>query len=249
MVDPMNQTTTHLTELRAKLHALATPAKAKTSAWFFKTGPGQYAEGDQFLGITVPEVRQIARAYKEVPQEDILILLRSPLHEERLLALFLLIQRFKASDPGMQQVIYHEYLKHTAHVNNWDLVDTSAAQIVGTYLSTQSPKDIQKTLTNLASSGLLWERRIAMVATFHWIKEGEAAYALQVAELLLPDRHDLIQKAVGWMLREVGKKCSEQTLRTFLDQHLPNMGRTTLRYAIERFPEPLRQTYLKHTKR
>ncbi len=146
-------------------------------------------------------------------------------------------------------MIYHEYLKHTAHVNNWDLVDTSAAQIVGTYLSTQSPKDIQKTLTNLASSGLLWERRIAMVATFHWIKEGEAAYALQVAELLLPDRHDLIQKAVGWMLREVGKKCSEQTLRTFLDQHLPNMGRTTLRYAIERFPEPLRQTYLKHTKR
>ncbi len=244
MVDPMNQTTTHLTELRAKLHALATPAKAKTSAWFFKTGPGEYAEGDQFLGITVPEVRRIARAYKEVPQEDILVLLRSPLHEERLLALFLLIQRFKASDPGTQQMIYHEYLKHTAHVNNWDLVDTSAAQIVGTYLSTQSPKDIQKTLTNLASSGLLWERRIAMVATFHWIKEGKASHALQVAELLLPDRHDLIQKAVGWMLREVGKRCGKEHLESFLDTYRLDMGRTALRYAIEHFPEATRKRYL-----
>jgi 3-methyladenine DNA glycosylase AlkD len=241
----MEKSSSHLKQLRLELKRLAAPEKAKSSAWFFKTGPGEYAEGDQFLGITVPELRTIARSYKAIPHEDILLLLRSPLHEERLLALFLLIQQFKASEGEAQRKIYHDYLAHTEHVNNWDLVDTSAAHIVGAYLATQSSAVIEKTLRTLAASDSLWERRIAMVATFYWIKRGESGYTFLIAKKLLTDRQDLIQKAVGWMLREVGKHCSQELLRTFLDEHIAHMGRTTLRYAIEHFPEPLRQTYLK----
>lgn len=244
MVDGMKQTAPRLNELRAKLAALAHPEKAKSSARFFKTGPGGYAEGDQFLGITVPEIRKIARSERNISQAETLLLLRSPLHEERLLALFLLIQHFNTSTNEEQAAIYKAYLAHTAHINNWDLVDTSAAHIVGAYLATQSAEMMKSTLHRLASSPLLWERRIAMVATFYWIKAGDAAHALDVATLLLHDKEDLIQKAVGWMLREVGKRCSREILRTFLDAHVAEMGRTALRYSIEHFPEPLRQTYL-----
>ncbi len=241
----MPTTISTLDELRTKLHELAQPEKAKHSARFFKTGPGEYAEGDQFLGITVPEVRTIARSAQAISQAEILLLLRSQLHEERLLALFLLIQRFKTSDQGTKQAIYHDYLTHTAHINNWDLVDTSAAQIVGTYLAMQSPQVIRTTLDRLSTSSSLWERRIAMVATYHWIKSGDPSYALMIAERLITDKQDLIQKAVGWMLREVGKHCSRSILQDFLDEHVRKLGRTTLRYAIEHFPEPLRQSYLK----
>ncbi len=247
MVDHMKPAIPTLKQLRLELKKLATPTKAKNSAGFFKTGPGEYAEGDQFLGITVPELRTIARYYKLIPKDEILLLLRSPLHEERLLALFLLIQRFEHAASHEQDEIYKDYLRHTTHINNWDLVDASAAQILGAYLATQSPAIIRKTLTTLAASELLWERRIAIVSTFHWIKEGDATYALLIAKKLLSDKQDLIQKAVGWMLREVGKRCSEGTLRTFLDEHLKTMGRTTLRYAIERFPEEMRRDYLRKT--
>ena len=244
MVDGMKQTSPQLPVLRSKLAALAQPEKAKSSARFFKTGPGDYAEGDQFLGISVPEIRTIARSAREISQTEILLLLRSPLHEERLLALFLLIQQFKASTHTEQHAIYKEYLAHTTHINNWDLVDTSAAHIVGSYLATQSADTIKSTLHRLANSSLLWERRIAMVATFHWIKAGEASQALDIATILLHDKEDLIQKAVGWMLREVGKRCSREILRAFLDAQVSKMGRTALRYSIEHFPEPLRQAYL-----
>lgn len=244
MVDGMKVPTPQLKELRTKLETLAHPERAKASARYFKTGPGGYAEGDQFLGITVPEVRRVARLYAHISQEETLLLLRSPLHEERLLALFLLIQRFNASTNKEQHAIYKEYLAHTVHINNWDLVDTSAAQIIGRYLATQSAETIKSTLRRLANSSLLWERRIAMVATFHWIKAGEASQALDIATILLHDKEDLIQKAVGWMLREVGKRCSREILCAFLDAHVSKMGRTALRYSIEHFPEPLRQAYL-----
>lgn len=245
MVDPMNKMIHELKAVRAQLAKLSSKERAKTSAWFFKTGPGEYAEGDKFMGITVPEIRKVAKAFKELSLEETLLLLRSPLHEERLLALFLLVQRFKKSDEEMRTRIFEHYLAHTAFVNNWDLVDGSAASIVGEYLATQPEAITRKTLLTLASSGLLWERRIAIISTFYWIKRGEPLYTFLIAEHLLSDRHDLIQKAIGWMLREVGKRCSEQTVRTFLDAHIPKFGRTTLRYAIERFPEPLRQHYLK----
>lgn len=240
----MKQTPNELKAIRAQLAKLSTKERAKASAWFFKMGPGDYAEGDQFMGITVPEVRTVAKSFKELSLDDTLLLLRSPFHEERLLALFLLVQRFKKSDEDMRTHIYEQYLAHTTFVNNWDLVDGSAASIVGEYLGMQPHTIIRKTLIALADSDVLWERRIAIVATFYWIKKGESAYTFLVAKHLLADRHDLIQKAIGWMLREVGKKCSEETLRTFLDTHLPDMGRTTLRYAIERFPESLRKEYL-----
>ena len=230
-----------LQSLKSDLRKLATPKKAKASEWFFKTGPGQYGEGDQFIGVTVPEQRSVARKYKDLPLSETEQLLKSSIHEERLVALIILVERFRKSEQEAQKEIYDFYLANTNRVNNWDLVDLSAEYIVGGYLA-DKPKD---TLYKLARSKSLWERRIAMIATYYYIKQGEAKYTLEIAEILLYDSHDLIQKAVGWMLREVGKRCSEQVLTDFLDKHATTIPRTTLRYAIERFPEEKRQKYLK----
>ena len=230
-----------LEDLITELRKLATAEKAKASAWFFKTGPGQYGEGDQFIGVTVPEQRKIAKQFKDLPLLEVENLLRSPIHEERLVALVILVSQFQKADPKTQKEIYNFYLANTNYVNNWDLVDSSAGYIVGTYLL-DKPRDI---LYELAKSNNLWERRIAMVATFAFITNGDPKDALKVAKILLNDRHDLIQKTVGWMLREVGKRCGESHLTHFLDQHAAAMPRTALRYAIEHFPPEERQKYLK----
>jgi len=244
MVDPMSTPSNNVRQLRTQLRALATPEKAKTSAWFFKTGPGEYAEGDQFIGITVPELRKIARGAKQTTREETLGLLASPIHEERLLALYLLIHQFEQGSPEVRQQIYTEYLAHTKYINNWDLVDSSAYHIVGSFLATQSAAAARKALSELARSSLLWERRIAIVATFHWIKQGQPDHTLLIAKTLLTDTHDLIQKAVGWMLREVGKRCGKERLEEFLEKYSQQMGRTALRYAIEHFTIEVRKAYL-----
>lgn len=207
---------------------------------FFKTGPGEYAEGDLFRGIRVPALRKLARKYRQLPQDQVLLLLRSKHHEDRLLALFILIHQYRAGDEENREAIFQQYLAHTRFVNNWDLVDSSAHQIVGDYLLDRS----KGVLLELAGSAQLWERRIAIIATLRFIKDGRFDATLEIARNLLEDREDLIHKAVGWMLREVGKR-DLRTEEQFLDRHYHTMPRTMLRYAIEKFPEPRRQAYLK----
>jgi len=225
---------------------------------FFKTGPGEYAEGDKFLGLTVPQLRALAKRYRGLPLRDTSRLLRSPIHEERLQALLLLVQAYRDGDADEQRRIFELYLRSTKFINNWDLVDCSAEHIVGAWLcgcsggclSRRSPQNAPETgaatLTKLARSKSLWERRIAVLATFHFIKRGEFALTLQIARLLLRDEHDLIHKAVGWMLREVGKR-NLPAEEAFLRRHYRQMPRTMLRYAIERLPERRRWCYLKGT--
>jgi len=229
-----------LKQLKTDLRKFANIERAKNLAWFFKTGPGQYGEGDKFLGIKVPESRSVARKYKNLSFDEILDLLHSPIHEERLVALLILIERFKKAGPKSQEKIYKFYLSNTKYINNWDLIDLSAHKIVGPYLE-DKPKDILKKLTR---SNSLWERRIAVISTFHYINQGNYALSLEIAEMLLKDNHDLIHKAVGWMLREIGKRCSEKVLTDFLDNHTTQMPRTMLRYSIEKFPESKRKYYL-----
>jgi 3-methyladenine DNA glycosylase AlkD len=227
------------TLIGAKLRALGDPRKAEDLQRFFKTGTGEYGEGDVFLGIRVPVLRKLATEYRDLTLGQAKKLLRSAIHEERLLALFILIDIFaKGSDVAKRQ-IYHLYLEHTQFVNNWDLVDASAEHIVGAYLW---DKD-KAPLLELAGSSLLWERRIAILSTFHFIKRGEFEATLKIARLLLADSEDLIHKAVGWMLREVGKR-NLATEEAFLGKHYRKMPRTMLRYAIERFPEEKRRAYL-----
>ena len=228
--------------LRRQLRSEADPERAATLQWFLKTGQGEYGEGDQCLGLRVPVLRRIARAYRELAFEDMLVLLRSKWHEERLLALILLVDRYKRGQPAVRQEIYDAYLGHTRHINNWDLVDASAEHIVGPHVD---PRDISL-LEQLARSPDLWERRIAMIATFHWIKQREYAPSLRIATLLLGDGHDLIHKAVGWMLREIGKRDRAVEV-AFLREHCRTMPRTALRYAIEHFPERERKRYLAGT--
>ena len=224
--------------LRRELRNEADPDDAVNLRRFFKTGPGQYGEGDKFLGIRVPTLRRIARTYRELPIADALALVQSKWHEERLLGLLLLVGHYQRGEPAVKQAVYDAYLGHTRHINNWDLVDASAEHIVGPHLRFQ---DVQ-VLERLAASPDVWERRIAMLATFHWIKRNEFAPALRIAALLLTDRHDLIHKAVGWMLREIGKR--DRTVEeAFLRAHHRTMPRTALRYAIEHFPERQRQRY------
>jgi 3-methyladenine DNA glycosylase AlkD len=226
-------------EIRARLQELADERAAEISRRFFKTGPGQYGEGDVFLGIRVPVLRKVAKAYAHIGTETAAELLRSPIHEERLLALLILVNAFAAT-PENRHGIYQLYLDHTRWVNNWDLVDSSAPYIAGAWLA---DKD-RSPLYRLAGSESLWERRIAIVATFHFIRRGEFADTLNVAERLLTDKHDLIHKAVGWMLREVGKR-DLGSLESFLRAHHRAMPRTMLRYAIERLPENERRVYLR----
>jgi len=226
-----------------ELKKFASPEKAKASAWFFKTGPGQYGEGDKFLGVTVPEQRKIAKQFHDLPLLEVEKLIISPWHEERLTGVFILVYQFQHGDRSNKKEIYDFYLSHTANINNWDLVDSSAGYIVGSWLENSPNK--MKILTNLAKSDLLWDRRIAMIATFYYIAQGRAEEALAIVEILKNDSHDLIQKAVGWMLREIGKRVNQQILLDFLDQNADTLPRTTLRYAIEHFDAQTRQHYLK----
>jgi len=218
---------------------LADPARAKSSQWFFKTGPGQYGEGDRFLGMTVPVLRQLAREYESLSLGVAASLLKSPWHEERLLALLILVRQYERGDAAARDAIYKCYIDNRSRINNWDLVDCSAPQIVGAHLQQGG----RRFLRELARSRSLWDRRIAILATFHYIKANEFADALAIAEMLLPDREDLIHKAVGWMLREIGKR-DRKMLERFLREHASRMPRTALRYSIERFPEDLRRRYL-----
>lgn len=228
-----------LAALRADLRRRADPRRATILAGFFKTGPGQYGEGDRFLGITVPQLRALVREYRELPLADIDRLLHSAFHEERLLALLLWVERCRRGDHAERARIYAKYLKSTRYINNWDLVDLSAEHIVGRHLVDRN----RRPLYRLARSRKLWERRIAMLASFHYIKRGDFGDALAIARLLLADAHDLIHKAVGWMLREIGKRDRER-LEGFLRRHYRRMPRTMLRYAIERLPPARRRQYL-----
>ena len=224
------------------LAALGDADKAAHLQRFFKTGPGEYGEGDLFRGIRVPVLRKVARANKALPLGETLQLLQSAHHEDRFVALCILVHAYQRGDEDQQHTVYNAYLTHTRWINSWDLVDTSAHKIVGAHLWRRS----RAPLYALAASELLWERRIAIVATLHFIWKGDFADTLGVAEKLLTDSHDLIHKAVGWMLREVGKQQFD-VQEAFMRQHYAAMPRTMLRYAIERYPEALRQAYLKGT--
>jgi len=227
-------------DIHAAVRRLADPEKAKILQRFFKTGPGQYGEGDVFAGITVPVIRKLVGRYRDIPLGDAAKLLQSPIHEERLLSLFILVEKCRRGDDATRKRIYALYLKNTRFINNWDLVDLSAEHIVGATLDGTD----RAPLYRLARSKNLWERRIAILATFYDIKKGIPDHTLTLADVLLSDRHDLIHKAVGWMLREVGKRCNPDTLREFLRTRYRNMPRTMLRYAIERFPADERASYL-----
>lgn len=226
-------------QAKAKLKSLASSEIAASSARYFKTGPGDYAEGDTFIGVRVPILRKVAREFDKLPIKELEILLHSLVHEERMLAVLILVLSVKKCDEAYRKVVYDFYLGNTQHVNNWDLVDTSAPAIVGGYLRDKP----RKPLVRLAKSSILWERRIGIVATQHFIRLGEFNDTLEISRLLLADRHDLIHKASGWMLREVGDQ-KEDVLVSFLDQHAPMMPRTMLRYAIEHLPPAKRKTYL-----
>jgi 3-methyladenine DNA glycosylase AlkD len=229
-----------LQEILSKIQTLGDPQKAKDLQRFFKTGPGEYGEGDVFLGLQVPEIRKLAKEYRSFPLPIVIQLLQSSIHEARLLALLIMVWSYKQGNAPIKEQIYKTYLKHTRFINNWDLVDLSAEHIIGAHL-----RDFDRLpLQFLAASDLIWDRRIAVMATFHFIKKGEFSDTLIIAEMLLQDQEDLIHKAVGWMLREIGKR-DQQIEESFLKTHYKTMPRTMLRYAIEKFPENLRQRYLK----
>lgn len=227
-------------DVRMKLRSLGSPERAEMSKRYFKTGPGQYGEGDIFYGSSAAELRGLAKQYQALAEAQLLKLLRSPFHEERAVALLILVRRFAKADAAERKHIYDLYLAHTAFINNWDLVDVSAPHVVGAYLFDKS----RKPLYRLARSRSLWERRISIVATAYFIRQHDFGDTLAIAERLLTDKEDLMHKAVGWMLREVGKRDGDAA-RRFLVAHYPRLPRTTLRYAIERFPEAERQAYLK----
>ncbi len=225
-----------------QINKFASPEKAKANAWFFKTGKGEYGEGDKFAGLTVPQCRIVAKNNRELSLSEIAGVLKSEIHEKRLIALLILVNKFQNSNDREKNEIFDFYLKNTKYINNWDLVDLSAPKIVGEYLLNKD----RSVLLKLAKSKNLWEKRISILATFQFIcLNKEAKDTLKIAGILLNDPHDLIQKGVGWMLREVGKRVSEKALVNFLDKNGGKMPRTMLRYAIERFPEKTRRYYLK----
>ncbi len=229
-------------DVKKALKKLASDERAKISRGFFKTGKGEYGEGDIFIGITVGDTRLVARQFYDLPFIEIQKLLKSKVHEERLCALLILVEMYKEANIKTREKIYTLYLKNSKFVNNWDLVDLSADKIVGAHLMYR-PKNI---LYRLARSKNIWERRIAIVATFHCIKNNTFSETLKISKMLLGDTHDLIHKASGWMLREVGKR-SLVTEEKFLKRYYKKMPRTMLRYAIERFPENKRKYYLSKT--
>lgn len=228
-------------ELRNELKQIQTRKKEEFLKGFFKSYEGGYGGDDNFYGITVPVQRTIAKKYKDLNFEELNKLIHSKYHEERLIALFILISQYKNGDKHIKKKIYDFYVANRKGVNNWDLVDSSADKIMGDYLL---DKD-KLILFTFAKSSNLWDKRIAIIATFQFIKKGETKYTYQISEILLQDTHDLIHKAVGWMLREAGKRVSEKELEHFLKKHYKTMPRTALRYAIEKFPEKRRKEYLR----
>jgi 3-methyladenine DNA glycosylase AlkD len=230
-------------EISKRLQKMGDKDDARFLQGFFKTGVGQYGEGDIFLGIRVPAVRKLAKEYNNLPLKETLSLLKSPYHEVRLFALISLVNSFGKGDERIQNKIYDLYLANTGYINNWDLVDLSAPNIVGTFLLTKS----RKPLYQLTKSKSLWERRIAVLATFSFIRNNQFDDSLKIAEILLKDKEDLIHKATGWMLREIGKR-DTRSAETFLKKHCRTMPRTMLRYAIERFSPSKRRMYLMRPK-
>jgi 3-methyladenine DNA glycosylase AlkD len=225
--------------IQEELSHLANAETAVILQRFFKTGKGQYGEGDTFRGIKVPAIRKLLKKYSDISILETVKLLHSFFHEDRLLALLILVDKFRKGEESLKKRIYDAYLKNIKFVNNWDLIDLSAEHIIGPYLM---GKD-KKLLTKLANSNILWERRIAVLSTFHFIKSGKFDQTFIIAKILLKDKEDLIHKAVGWMLREIGKRdlIAEEK---FLNKHYMKMPRTMLRYAIEKFPETKRKAYL-----
>jgi 3-methyladenine DNA glycosylase AlkD len=226
-------------DLAARLRQRADQSRVPWLQRFFKTGPGEYAEGDVFIGVTVPDLRRVCRECRGATIPDILVLLGSAVHEERLLALLLLVEMFRRGTEELKREIYRLYLANTKFINNWDLVDSSAPHIVGAWLFARSRAPLRR----LARSSSLWERRIAIIATQFFIRNGDLEETFRIADLLLQDHHDLIHKAVGWMLREAGNR-NPTAERSYLETRYPRMPRTMLRYAIEKFPEAERRRYL-----
>lgn len=226
------------TDVLSALKKLGRSERAKTNAWFFKTKPGEYGYGDKFWGLTVPQTRLVAKQFRELPLKEVEKLLRHHVHEVRLCALHLLVARTKQ----YPKVVFDLYLKNIRFINNWDLVDASAGAIIGEYVYAHPQK--RKMLATLIISKNMWERRIAMVATFAFIKKDEYELTFTMAEKLLRDKEDLLHKASGWMLREVGKWGGEKLLEGFLQKNASKMPRTMLRYAIERFSEVERKKWL-----
>lgn len=228
-----------------ELQKYASDADAVNLQWFFKTGPGEYGEGDQFIGVKVPKIRKVCQEFKELPLSEVQALIESPFHEHRMAGLIILTLQYPKANSGGRRAIYNLYMDELAkgNINNWDLIDVTCKLIVGPELRNDRSK-----LFELARSSSLWERRVAMVSTFAYLKQPTAettADMIEIAEILLYDSHDLIQKAVGWALREIGHYIGGQVLLDFLDQYAATMPRTTLRYAIEHLSEPDRQYYLK----
>lgn len=231
-----------MNQIKGDLSQLGNPEKARILSRFFKTGRGQYGEGDIFIGVSVPEQRKVAKRYSDLPLDDLQELLSSEIHEHRLTALLMLVLKYGKADNTGKDEIFRFYLKNTENINNWDLVDLTAPKIVGDYLCTKD----RYILFKLAKSNDLWERRIAILSTLRFIRNNDFKDALSISELLLYDKHDLIHKAVGWMLREIGKK-NQEVEEGFLRKYHTQMPRTMLRYAIEKFDENKRQFYLSKT--
>jgi len=225
--------------IQKDLKKLANPEKAKILQGFFKTGKGQYGEDDIFLGIVVPEQRKVAKKYSNLNLGEIKKLLSSKIHEHRLVSLFILANQYQKADKQTKKKIFNFYLKNAKNINNWDLVDVSAPNIVGDYLLNKDKSILYK----LAKSKNIWEKRIAIMATFSFIRNNGFDATLKISEILLEDEHDLIHKAVGWMLRELGKR-NQAIEEKFLKKYYKKMPRTMLRYAIERFSENKRKSYL-----
>jgi 3-methyladenine DNA glycosylase AlkD len=228
--------------MREALRALGNKDIAAHSAGFFKTGKGEYGEGDRFLGIRIPVIRKHVRRFRAAPERAVLAMLRSQYHEERLFAALILVDQFERGSEQDKARIYELYMQHREYVNNWDIVDSSAHKIVGPWLQDRD----REILYELVDSESVWDRRIAIIATFHFIRDRDFADALEIAARLRDDEHDLVRKAVGWMLREVGNR-DRKVEERFLKKHYSKMPRTMLRYAIEKFPEPRRKAYLNGT--
>lgn len=226
--------------VKQQLALCGSPEKAIHSSYFFKTGKGQYGEGDRFFGVTVPETRTVAKQHKNLPRPETERLLRDEIHECRLCALMILIEQFNKGDANIKRQIYDFYLAHTRFVNNWDLVDLSCHHIVGGWLTDKG----RDPLYRLAGSDWLWDQRIAIVSTYSFIRKNDFKEVLSLSEKFLTHPHDLMHKACGWMLREMGKR-DELPLTTFLDKHATQMPRTMLRYSIERLSPAQRSHYMK----
>jgi 3-methyladenine DNA glycosylase AlkD len=229
----------NIKEIETCLKNMGNPETAKQLQRFFKTGPGEYGHGDIFIGVRVPQLRKLIKKYKTINYNPVQKLLISRIHEHRMMALLILVREYSKGNQSEKEEIYKLYIKNIRYVNNWDIVDCSAQHIVGAFLKDKDKKQ----LYDFANSKNLWKRRISIIATFHYIKLNEFSETFRIAKVLLTDKEDLIHKATGWMLREIGKR-DLQVLENFLKKYYRNMPRTMLRYAIEKFPEPQRQKYL-----